>query len=255
MVRAKKKLGQHFLHDKNIAEKIVKSINPDDNIPIVEIGPGKGALTDFLIKHSDNFLLIEVDKESVDFLLDKYKDYELNIIQDDFLKIDIKTICNSNPIKLLGNLPYNISSQIFFKIIENRIFIPEVVCMIQKEVAIRIAAKPNSKTYGILSVLLQLFYDIEYLFTVGEKVFTPPPKVKSGVIRLKRHTTKIEGVEEKKLFQIVKQSFNQRRKTLRKSLKSLVSPDLTNKHSDLFNKRPEQLNCSEFINLTKIIFD
>ena len=234
IVRAKKHLGQHFLKDQNIACKITASLLPVTK-GVLEIGPGMGVLTRHLLKDTKfSVLAIDIDQESIDYLHEELPANKEQIIYGDFLKSDIRNFY-TEPFSIIGNLPYNISSQIFFRILENRDIIPQVVCMIQKEVAERISASHGNKTYGILSVFLQTFYDIEYLFTVGEQVFDPPPKVKSA---------------EKLFFNIVKSGFNQRRKTLRNSLKSIISPDFA---SETLSLRPEQLSVEDFITLCKEI--
>ncbi|MDD3860644.1 MAG: 16S rRNA (adenine(1518)-N(6)/adenine(1519)-N(6))-dimethyltransferase RsmA [Bacteroidales bacterium] len=252
MVKAKKYLGQHFLADKNIAGKIANSLINDSSLPVLEIGPGTGVLTEKLVDKNYNLSLIEIDLESVEYLNNNYKD-KFRLIHADFLKTDISKIFDTE-FCVIGNLPYNISSQIFFEILENKLKIPEVVCMIQKEVAERIASKHGNKSYGILSVILQLFYKIEYLFTVNENVFIPPPRVKSGVIRLTRYRDKIEGIDEKKLLIVIKTAFNQRRKTMRNSLRGILPQefDLSNKYLTL---RPEQLSPEDFVSLTELIYN
>lgn len=251
MVKAKKHLGQHFLIDKNIASKIADALLNENNDDVLEIGPGTGVLTQFLIQKPYKLSLVEIDKESVDYLNENYKD-QFTLLHKDFLKISLPEYFDSQ-FCIIGNFPYNISSQIFFKLLENRGNIPELVGMIQKEVAERIASIHGNKTYGILSVLLQLYYKIEYLFTVNENVFVPPPKVKSAVIRFTRITTDYEDLEFKKLKLVVKTAFNQRRKTMRNSLKGIL-PDNIDKTNKIFNKRPEQLSPTEFAELTKMIF-
>ncbi len=247
-VRPKKSLGQHFLTDKNIAKKIAESLSGSGYNSIVEIGPGTGVLTNHLIHYNLPFYAIEIDRESVEYLKKEYPDNSF-IIEADFLKTDLDRF--SAPMAIIGNFPYNISSQIFFKILRNPLQVSEVVCMIQKEVAERIAAPPGSKTYGILSVFLQCYYTIEYLFTVNEHCFSPAPKVKSAVIRLKRNNRNDLPCNTELFFKVVKQSFNQRRKTLRNSLKNIC---LTlNTEADIFNKRPEQLGVEEFFRLTMLI--
>ncbi len=250
-VRAKKHLGQHFLKDLNIAQRIAASLQLEEKTPVLEIGPGMGVLTQFLVKDSNADLsVIEIDTESVDYLHEHYPD--LNVIEGDFLKLNLQDLY-STPFCVVGNFPYNISSQIFFKVLENREQVPCCVGMIQKEVAERLAEPPGSKTYGILSVLLQAYYDIEYLFTVHENVFAPPPKVKSAVIRLTRNSRKELGCDEKLFFSVVKTSFNQRRKQLRNSLKPLLGKDNPAFASKIFDERPEKLSVDEFIGLTKIV--
>jgi 16S rRNA (adenine1518-N6/adenine1519-N6)-dimethyltransferase len=248
-VRPKKSLGQHFLIDQNIARKIVDSLNHNENI--LEIGPGKGVLSKYIFERKcNNFKLIEIDKESITYLNENFKLEPEQLIHDNFLDIDIKTIFPEH-FAIIGNFPYNIGSQIFFKVLENRNQVDEVICMIQKEVALRIAEKPGSRVYGILSVLLQSFYNIEYLFTVNEKVFSPPPKVKSAVIRLTRNNRENLNCDEKLFFAVVKSAFNQRRKTLSNSLKAIYSEkDLIH---PLLSKRAEQLTVEEFVELTKLI--
>lgn len=248
-VRAKKHLGQHFLNDKSIANRIVDSLTWEDYNQVLEIGPGMGVLTKFLIEAKQNISVVEIDHESVEFLQENYP--ELTVYSEDFLKMDLNRHFNQEPICILGNFPYNISTQIVFKIIENRNQIPEMVGMFQKEVAERICSKEGSKVYGILSVLTQAYYTTEYLFTVSEQVFTPPPKVKSGVMRMRRHTEKLE-VDEKLFFNVVKLAFNQRRKTLRNALKSIL-PSGTDFEDKVFQLRAEQLSVVGFIELTKKI--
>jgi 16S rRNA (adenine1518-N6/adenine1519-N6)-dimethyltransferase len=248
-VRAKKRLGQHFLKDENIAKEIVDSLSGNIH-NIVEIGPGMGVLTQFLIEKKEyNLFVVEIDKESVEYLEKHFPVLKEKIIEKDFLKLDLTTLF-SDSFAVIGNFPYNISSQILFKVLDYKDQIPEVVGMFQKEVAVRIASKPGNKDYGILSVLLQAFYDIEYLFTVEPDVFNPPPKVKSAVIRLKRNTVAHLECDEQKFKQLVKTAFNQRRKTLRNSLKPFSFTDGFTQE-DIFNKRPEQLSVEEFVFLTK----
>lgn len=250
-VRAKKHLGQHFLTDLNIAQRIAASLQLEVETPVLEIGPGMGVLTQFLIQDKNAQLsVIEIDTESVEYLHEHYPD--LNVIEGDFLKLNLQKIY-STPFCVVGNFPYNISSQIFFKVLENRELVPCCVGMIQKEVAERLAEPPGSKTYGILSVLLQAYYDIEYLFTVHEHVFQPPPKVKSAVIRLTRNSRQDLGCDEKLFFSVVKTSFNQRRKQLRNSLKPLLGKDNPAFASAIFDERPERLSVDDFIGLTKLV--
>lgn len=250
-VRAKKYLGQHFLKDENIAKKIAGSLSPEAPQTILEIGPGMGVLTQYLLQQPNKTVhVVELDSESVVYLKKKYPDLSPRIIQGDFLKLDLNQLFNE-PLAVIGNFPYNISSQILFKIIEYRQLIPEMAGMFQKEVALRVAASPGSKTYGILSVLLQAYYHITYLFTVNENVFSPPPKVKSGVIKLKRKANISMGCNERLFYNIVKTGFNQRRKTLLNSLKSILlnlKPE-----NEVFKKRPEQLSVEEFIDLTNLV--
>ena len=249
LVKAKKHLGQHFLTDENIARKIVDALIVKNNDAILEIGPGMGVLTKYFVDRESNIKVAEIDLESVAYLKDNFKYLENRIIEGDFLRKPTADYFDT-PIHLVGNFPYNISSQIFFKVLENRNTYNQVVCMLQKEVAERIAEPPGSKKYGILSVLLQAFYKIEYLFTVHEHVFNPPPKVKSGVIRLTRNDVKQLDCDEKLFIRLVKQGFNNRRKTLRNALKSLnlVTENIDTK---FLSSRAEQLGVDEWIELTQ----
>ncbi|MCF6172052.1 MAG: 16S rRNA (adenine(1518)-N(6)/adenine(1519)-N(6))-dimethyltransferase RsmA [Bacteroidales bacterium] len=250
MVKPKKHLGQHFLTDLNIAKKIAASLG--NSYPTVcELGPGTGVLTQPLLENNtiEKLVLVEIDSESVEYLNAHFSDERLKVLEADFLHFDIRQI-SEQPFALIGNFPYNISSQIFFKVLENRNLIPQVVGMIQKEVAERIASPPGNKTYGILSVLLQAWFDIEYLFSVSENVFFPPPRVKSAVIRLSRNSTEKLDCNEKQFFTVVKTAFNLRRKTLRNALKPILK-DKKVTHP-LFDKRAEQLGVSEFVELTKL---
>lgn len=250
MVRAKKHLGQHFLRDEGIAERIVNSLlelNPVE--PIIEIGPGTGVLTKHLM-HYPGFQALDVDEESIAFLQKNYPQHAAQFILSDFLETDLTHTVGPS-FNIIGNFPYNISSQIMFKVFDCRHQVHLVVGMFQKEVAERLACPPGSKVYGILSVLLQAFYDIEYLFTVSEHVFDPPPKVKSGVIRLKRNQTKNLPCNEVLFKQVVKTTFNQRRKTIRNSIKPLMH-GVTFSHQWL-DKRPEQLSVTQFIELTQAV--
>ena len=250
-IRAKKSLGQHFLIDRNIAEKIVSQLGSDACGTVIEIGPGMGALTQFLVKNrSIDLYLVEIDHQSVEYLEQHFPELEHKIIREDFLQFDLQKKF-SRPITVIGNFPYNISSQIFFKILENREFVDSVVCMIQKEVAERIRSGPGNKVYGILSVLLQAFYHVEILFTVSEKVFAPPPRVKSAVVRLTRNDTGKLECDEELFFTLVKTAFNQRRKTLRNALKTiLLNLDLNYR---MMSRRPEQLSVDEFVELTRLV--
>jgi len=250
-VRAKKNLGQHFLKDNNIASKIVESLKASQISNVLEVGPGMGVLTRFLLEKTYQTYVVEIDTESVEYLNDHFPQLNGRIISGDFLKMNLPEYF-SGKFALIGNFPYNISSQIFFKVLENREQIPEIVGMLQKEVAERISAPPGSKTYGILSVFLQAFYTIEYLFTVDEHVFIPPPKVKSAVIRLVRNERKNLDCDEKLFFRVVKTAFNQRRKTMRNSLKMLINNEEL-KNSILLSKRPEQLGVTDFELLTRLI--
>jgi len=251
-VRAKKNLGQHFLNDKGIAQKIVDSLRAENVSKVLEIGPGMGVLTQFLLQnHSYETSVVEIDRESVEYMNNHFPELKERIISADFLRLNLHNYY-SEPFAIIGNFPYNISSQIFFKVLEYHNQIPEVVGMLQKEVAERLAAPPGSKTYGILSVFLQAYYNIEYLFTVNEDVFSPPPRVKSGVIRLTRNQIEKLNCDEKLFKGIVKMAFNQRRKTMRNSLKSLINSDEL-KANVLFDKRPEQLGVAEFELLVRLI--
>ncbi len=248
-VKAKKHLGQHFLTDLNIAQKIVNAL-PQDGLTILEIGPGTGVLTQYMIE-KDNFTAFDIDQESIEFLKEKYPQYAHKIHFQDFLEADLKPFASQGNFKVIGNFPYNISTQIMFKVLEHRSDVSALVGMFQKEVAVRIAEKPGSKAYGILSVMLQAFYKIEYLFTVSEHVFNPPPKVKSAVIRLTRNTTDKLNCDEDLFFKVVKASFNQRRKTVRNSVKVLSGNAVVN--SIYLDKRAEQLSVADFVALTNDI--
>ncbi len=288
-VKPKKALGQHFLVDLDIARNIVGAMSKDHDV-VIEVGAGMGVLTQYIIEDQlDKLKVVEIDGESVDYLLKKFPVLDGHIVFGDFLKYDIANGQRTtevtplgrndvadrqrttevtplaalgrndvpdgggekNDVAVIGNFPYNISSQIFFQILKYRDCVSESVGMVQKEVAERLAAGPGSKTYGILSVLLQAYYDIEYLFTVHENVFNPPPKVKSAVIRLKRNGVKELGCDEKFFVTVVKQAFNQRRKTMRNSLRSLIPTEIID--NEIFNKRPEQLSVAEFVDLTNML--
>ena len=251
-VKAKKHLGQHFLKDEQIAKDIADTLTEKNYTKVLEIGPGMGMLTKYLLDKDFTTHVIEIDTESVAYLQNTYLNLAPRIISEDFLKINISDFFKAEPFAIIGNFPYNISTQIVFKTLENRHQIPEFSGMFQKEVAERIAEKEGSKKYGILSVLAQAFYDIEYLFTVPPTVFDPPPKVDSGVIRMIRKENFTLPVDEKLFFRVVKTAFGQRRKMLRSSLKTLnLSEEL--RQTTLFTKRPEQLSVAEFINLTLTI--
>ncbi len=260
-VRAKKHLGQHFLTDEDVAKNISDSLIGTNYDNVLEIGPGMGVLTKYLLEKKPKLTVMELDYDSVAYLKESFplEHIKLNtskekfsIIEGDFLKQDINKVFNNEQFAIIGNFPYNISTQIVFKAIENREFVPEFAGMFQKEVAKRIAEKEGSKVYGIMSVLTQAFYDVEYLFTVPPTVFNPPPKVDSGVIRLTRKENYTLPVDEKLFFRVVKMSFNQRRKMLRGSLKAMNISD-TLREDPIFTKRPEQLSVQEFINLTEKI--
>jgi len=245
-VQPKKHLGQHFLKDESISQEIVSSVNEIDQIgTVLEIGPGTGALTKYFAAKKVNFLAFEVDKESIDFLSINYP--SVKVLNQDVLAYDLSSF-EFKPVAIVGNFPYNISSQILFKAIEFRSEVNQLVGMFQKEVAERVASPPGSKKYGILSVLIQAYFNVEYLFTVHEDSFIPPPKVKSGVIRLLRNDVSKLECDEKLFFKIVKATFNQRRKMIRNSIKTIVGK-LDSEH-ELFSKRPEQLSVKNFITLT-----
>lgn len=253
LVRAKKHLGQHFLTDKNIAAKIVESLRPENKYTqVLEVGPGMGILSDFLLEKKEyETSLIDIDDESVQYLQKKYPQLGNRLLNADFLQLDFAATFNG-PLGIIGNFPYNISSQILFKVLDNRRQVVEVVGMFQKEVAERCAAKPGSKEYGILSVFLQAYYKVEYLFTVKAGVFNPPPKVLSAVIRLTRNETAELACDEKLFWQVVKAGFNQRRKTLRNAVSSLINKE---KMTDdpLLDLRAERLSVDDFIKLTNSI--
>ena len=251
-VKAKKHLGQHFLTDENIAKYIADTLTLQGYNKILEIGPGMGVLTKYLLEKPVETYVIEIDTESVEYLQAHYLKLHNRIISQDFLRYDITKALGSEPFAIIGNFPYNISTQIVFRMLEMRDRIPEFSGMFQKEVAERICEKKGSKTYGILSVLTQAFYDAEYLFTVSEHVFNPPPKVKSGVLRLRRKENYHLPVDERLFFNLVKTSFNQLRKTLRNILKTFQLSDNL-KEDSIFDLRPEQLSTEEFIELTKKI--
>ena len=251
LVKAKKYLGQHFLKDLNIAQKIADILSLSNYKKVVEIAAGIGVLTQFLLKKDTEVYVVEIDKESVVYLEAHYPELRGKIIADDFLKYDIAGYLRE-PFAIIGNFPYNISTQIVFKLLELRDYVPEFSGMFQKEVAERICEREGSKTYGILSVLVQAFYEATYLFTVSEGVFNPPPKVKSGVLRLVRKPNYHLDCDEALFFTIVKTAFNQRRKTLRNSLKPLLTNESLKKNS-IFDKRPEQLPWQDFVFITKEI--
>lgn len=251
-VTAKKHLGQHFLKDEGIARDIADTLTLQGYNKVLEIGPGMGVLTKYLLEKPVETYVIEIDKESVAYLSAHYPKLEGRILSEDFLKYNITQVFGKEPFAIIGNFPYNISTQIVFRTLELREQIPEFSGMFQKEVAERICEKKGTKAYGILSVLVQAFYDAEYLFTVPEHVFNPPPKVKSGVLRLKRKENFHLDVDEKLFFTVVKTAFNQRRKTLRNSLKTYNLSDNL-KEDSIFDLRPEQLSVEQFIDLTKKI--
>lgn len=263
-VKPKKFLGQHFLKDLKIAEAIADTVDAYPDIPVLEVGPGMGVMTQFLVAKDRCLKVVEIDFESVAYLREHFPALEENIIEDDFLKMHLDRTFDGRPFVLTGNYPYNISSQIFFKMLDNKELIPCCTGMIQKEVAERIAAAPGSKTYGILSVLIQAWYNVEYLFTVHENVFNPPPKVKSAVIRMTRNDTSVLGCDERLFKQVVKTTFNQRRKVMRNSIRPVLSAldqsaeqkgNSVKDHAsflamDILSKRPEQLSVADFVTLT-----
>lgn len=251
-VAPKKHLGQHFLTDKNICDKIARQYSSHHDCKrVLEIGPGMGALTEFLLKQDVELSVMDVDRDSIGYLTEHFPQLKGRIFYADFLKVNLKEIMGDEPFAVVGNFPYNISSQILFRCLEYRNQIPEIMGMFQKEVAQRVAEKPGTKQYGILSVLLQAFYDIEYCFTVDEHVFNPPPKVKSGVIRCTRNDREQLPCDEKLFVQVIKMTFNQRRKTIRNSLKSfLKGKDVEHRFLTL---RPEVLSVEDFIELTQLV--
>lgn len=251
-IRPKKSLGQHFLKDLSVAKRIADVIPETFGLPVLEIGPGTGVLTQFLLKNQQQLTVVELDKESVAHLNKHYPELQGRIIEADFLKLDLTALFPAQ-FAVIGNYPYNISSQIFFKALDYRDKIPLCAGMLQKEVAERLAAQPGKKAYGIITVLLQAWYDIEYLFTVEPEVFDPPPKVRSAVIRMTRNKRTELDCDEVLFKTVVKTAFNQRRKTLRNSLKSLLGEKKTIATSPVFDKRPEQLSVEEFIELTRKI--
>ena len=253
LVKPKKFLGQHFLRDLGIANDIADTVDACPGIPVLEVGPGMGVLTQFLMKKDREVKVVELDFESVAYLKENFAALEGHIIEDDFLKLKLENVFEGKPFVLTGNYPYNISSQIFFKMLDYKDLIPCCTGMIQKEVAERLASPPGSKAYGILSVLLQAWYDVEYLFTVSEGVFNPPPKVKSAVISMRRNEVTDLGCDEALFKRVVKTTFNQRRKTLRNSIKPILGKESPLLADEIFNKRPEQLSVEQFVQLTNDI--
>ncbi|MFN3756523.1 MAG: 16S rRNA (adenine(1518)-N(6)/adenine(1519)-N(6))-dimethyltransferase RsmA [Flavobacterium sp.] len=249
-VRAKKHLGQHFLNDQNIAQKIAETLTGQGYDTVLEIGPGMGVLTQFILQSPFELHVVEIDRDSVAYLKEHFPALEGKIHERDFLKFPLKEVFGETPLAIIGNFPYNISTQIVFKVLEQRHLIPEFSGMFQKEVAQRICETKGSKTYGILSVLVQAFYEANYLFTVPPHVFSPPPKVQSGVLQLIRKPDFHLPCNEKLFFSVVKTAFNQRRKTLRNSLKSIGIPEVL-KEDSIFDLRPEQLSTEAFIALTQ----
>jgi len=254
-VRPKKNLGQHFLTDLSIAKRIADTVDACPDLPVLEVGPGMGVMTQFLVEKPRPFKVVEIDRESVEYLNEHFPKLCENILGEDFLRMDLTKVFDGSQFVLTGNYPYDISSQIFFKMIDNRHLIPCCTGMIQHEVAQRIASQPGNKAYGILSVLIQAWYDVEYLFMVDETVFNPPPKVKSAVIRMTRNQTEHLGCDEQLFKRVVKTVFNQRRKMLRVSLKQLLPPDaeVFESHSDFLTLRPEQLDIPQFVALTNLV--
>lgn len=251
-VKAKKRLGQHFLIDLTIARDIADTVDVCPQLPVLEVGPGMGVLTQFLLEKKRPLKVVEIDEESVSYLCRNLPQLgEENIIPDDFLKMHLDRLFDGGPFMLTGNYPYNISSQIFFKMLDNKELIPYCSGMIQKEVGERLAASPGKKDYGILSILVQLWYDVEYLFTVPETVFSPPPKVKSAVVRMTRNSRTSLPCSEQLFKQIVKSTFNQRRKKLRNSIQQIVGKESPLLADPILDKRPEQLSIEEFIALTQ----
>ena len=248
-VRAKKHLGQHFLKDEGVAEKIANTLNFNGYNKVLEIGPGTGVLTKYLLEKDIELVAMDLDRDSISFLEANYLNKNLQLLEADFLKYDLSDVFGESEFAVTGNFTYNISTQIVFKTLENKEKIPEFTGMFQKEVALRICAKEGSKTYGILSVLTQVFYEAEYLFTVPPTVFNPPPKVESGVLRLVRKADFSLACDEKMLYKVVKTAFQQRRKTMRNSLKSFNLSDKI-KEDTIFGQRPEQLSVAQFVALT-----
>lgn len=255
-VKPKKNLGQHFLTDLNIARRIADTVDACPGLPVLEIGPGMGVLTQYLVTKPREVKAVEIDRESVAYLHETFPTLHDNIIGEDFLRMDLNTVFGGRPFVLTGNYPYDISSQIFFKMLDNRELIPCCTGMIQREVALRMASEPGNKAYGILSVLTQAWYDVEYLFTVDEDVFNPPPKVKSAVIRMTRNGVTDLGCDERLFKRLVKAVFNQRRKMLRVSLKQLFAgaqPSGEFFTAEVMTRRPEQLTIAQFVELTNVV--
>ena len=251
-VRPKKNLGQHFLKDEGIAKRIADTLDGFPQLPMIEVGPGTGMLTRFLLEKERALKVVEIDLESIEYLKQNFPELDGKIIQQNFLKLNFAEHFDG-PLCVIGNYPYNISSQIFFKVVDNKDLVPCCSGMIQKEVAERMTASPGSKTYGILSVLLQAWYDIEYLFTVNEGAFNPPPKVKSAVVRLTRNSRTQLNCNESLFKSVVKSCFNQRRKMIRNSIRALLPPDTELPENPMFTKRPEQLSIAQFEELTNLV--
>jgi 16S rRNA (adenine1518-N6/adenine1519-N6)-dimethyltransferase len=251
-IRPKKSLGQHFLKDLSVAEKIAATVSGFPGLPVLEVGPGMGVLTQFLLRDKQDLTVVELDAESVEYLKKHYPALDGRIIEADFLKLDLNALF-AGPFCVIGNYPYNISSQIFFKVLDYKDKVPCCSGMLQKEVAERLASKPGKKAYGIITVLLQVWYDIEYIFTVEPEVFDPPPKVKSAVVRMTRNSRLKMECDERLFKTVVKTAFNQRRKTMRNSLKALLGKENELFSLPVFDKRPEQLSVEEFIELTLLV--
>ncbi len=252
-VKAKKSLGQHFLTDLSIARRIADTLHGHESLPVIEVGPGMGVLTQFLLDDKLDLKVVELDTESVDYLNVEFPQLDGRIIADDFLKLDLRQAVGDGKFCIIGNYPYNISSQIFFKVLDYKDQVDCCSGMLQREVAQRLAAKPGTKTRGILSVLLQAWYDVEYLFTVDENVFNPPPKVKSGVVKLTRNSVTHLGCDERLFKTVVKTTFGQRRKTLRNSIKPLLPAGSPLLADDFFRQRPEQLSVADYVTLTNMV--
>ena len=254
-VRPKKNLGQHFLTDLSIARRIADTVDAYPDIPVLEVGPGMGVMTQYLVEKPRELRVVEIDRESVAYLNENFPRLQGQIIGADFLRMDLSEVFEGREFVLTGNYPYDISSQIFFKMLDNRDLIPCCTGMIQREVALRMASQPGSKQYGILSVLIQAWYDVEYLFTVEPSVFNPPPKVQSAVIRMTRNEVQYLGCDEQLFKRVVKTTFNQRRKMLRVSLRQLLPADspFFTVHSSLLTLRPEQLSIAQFVELTNAV--
>ena len=256
LVKPKKNLGQHFLTDLSIAKRIADTVDACPEVPVLEIGPGMGVLTQYLVEKPRVVKAVEIDAESVAYLYERFPKLHENILGEDFLQMDLTKIFDGKQFVLTGNYPYDISSQIFFKMLDYKDLIPCCTGMIQREVALRMAAAPGSKAYGILSVLIQVWYDVEYLFTVDENVFNPPPKVKSAVIRMTRNDVTDIGCDEQLFKRVVKTVFNQRRKMLRVSLRQIFNngkPTDGFYEQDIMTKRPEQLSIPQFVELTNMV--
>lgn len=252
-VRPKKALGQHFLTDMSVARRIADTLREYVGIPVLEIGPGMGVLTQYLLEAGHDVTAVEIDSESVNYLAGHFPELEGRVIADDFLKMNLDSLFGGGDFAVIGNYPYNISSQIFFRLLDVRDRVPVCSGMLQREVAERLAAPPGTKARGILSVLLQTWYDVEYLFTVSEKVFNPPPKVKSGVIRLTRNGVSDPGCDVALMRRVVKTTFGMRRKTIRNSIKPLLAPGAVMPDDPLLNMRPEQLSVADFVRLTNML--